>query len=134
MEAKNKRSTVCFSQNCNKNGIFADIDTSERQTVSQIVDQLLGSSALEPSLCRFCVDINGVMEVGRFVDDYSTTALEAPELPEKFIHQLCVHVRGSIVANNTVSLLAEVLKMEKLTYHTITWVEDQKSNYILSKQ
>ena len=87
MEAKNKRSTVCFSQNCNKNGIFADIDTSERQTVSQIVDQLLGSSALEPSLCRFCVDINGVMEVGRFVDDYSTTALEAPELPEKFIHQ-----------------------------------------------
>jgi hypothetical protein len=60
-EAKHTRSMVYFNQNCNENRTFADIDTNERQTVSQIVDHLLCSSEFEPSLLRFFVDINGVM-------------------------------------------------------------------------
>jgi len=53
MEAKNTRSTVYFNRNRDLNGIFADIDTSERQTVPQIVDHLLRYSEFEPSLRRF---------------------------------------------------------------------------------
>ena len=41
MEAKNTRSTVYFNQNCDANGIVADINTSERQTVPQIVNHLI---------------------------------------------------------------------------------------------
>ena len=65
------------------NGIFAKIDTSERKSAREILDQLVRCKEFEPSLQRFFADIRLMFLTGGFVDDYSTIALEAPELSEK---------------------------------------------------
>ena len=96
--------------------------------------QWLWCSEFEPSLCCFFVAINNILKADRSVNGYSTITLEAPDLPEKFIHQSFMYVGESIVPKNIVPLLAKVLKMEKVIYHTITRAEDRKSIYILSKQ
>ena len=101
--------------------------------MQQIDNRLLRCSEFKPSLQRFFVNINNVLETGSFVDDYSTTALEVPELPEKFIHQSWVHVGESVVAKSIASLLAKILEMEKVIYHAIQWSVDCKSVYILLK-
>ena len=134
VESENPKNTVYFDRSKNKNGIFETIDTSEQKSVLQIIDQLVRCSQFEASLHRFFVDITNRLETGSFVDDYSTIALEAPELQENFIHQAFVHVGEHVSQKNIVSGLTRVLEMEKILYHAIAWSDDRNSIYILSKQ
>ena len=83
MEKENTRSTVYFNRAQGGNGIFAKIDTSERKSAREILNQLVRCKEFEPSLQRFFEDIRLMFLAGGFVDDYSTIALEAPELSEK---------------------------------------------------
>ena len=78
MEAENSRSTVYFNRSKLNNGIFANIDTTERETIPQIIDQLLRCREFENSLHGFFADINALLETGDFVDDFETIAFEAP--------------------------------------------------------
>ena len=70
MEIKNTRSTVYFNRERVGNGIFAAIDTSKRQTVPNILAQLVNCREFEPSLQRFFVGIKGIMADGGFIGDY----------------------------------------------------------------
>ena len=54
------------------------------------------------------VNINDVLGAGIFDDDYSTISLEAPEISEKFVHLLFVHVDESLVVKSSALLLAKV--------------------------
>ena len=49
----------------------------------EIVNQLVRCKEFESSLQRFFGVIRRVFVAGGFVDDFSTIAIEAPELPEK---------------------------------------------------
>ena len=92
MEVENSRVTAYFNREKYKNGVFASIDTTERQSIPQIVDQLVRCCEFEKSLQHFFTDVGALLESGDFVDDYSTIAYEAPELSESFIHKSFVHV------------------------------------------
>ena len=134
MKTENLKNTVYFNRAGSENGIFATIDTSERKSVPQIIDQLVQCPDFEASLHQFVVHLTGVLESDRFIDDYSTNALEAPELPESFIFQLFVHFGENLTQKNTVSGLTKVIEMDKILYHALAWSEDRKSIYIISKQ
>ena len=88
----------------------------------------------ENSLQRFFVEIGEILDAGAFVDDYSTIALEAPEMPESFIQQSFVHVGESTTQKNLASSLTAVMEMEKVLYHANAWAEDGASIHIFSKQ
>ena len=45
-----------------------------------------------------------------------------------------MHVGESVVAKNMALLLAKVLGMEKVIYHSISWAGDQESIYNILKQ
>ena len=93
MEKENTRSTVYFNRAQGGNGIFAKIDTSERKSAREILNQLVCCKEFEPSLQRFFADIRLMFLAGGFVNDYSTIVLEAPELSEKNNSQ-SIHPRG----------------------------------------
>ena len=95
MEMENSRSTVYFNREREKNGLFTKVDTSERKMIPEIIDQLVRCGEFEDSLKRFFVELAKMLKGGAFVDDYSTIALEAPEMPESFIQQSFVHVGES---------------------------------------
>ena len=88
------------------------MDTLVRQSIPQIIDQLIQCREFENSLHGFFVDINSLLQSGDFVDDFSTIAMEAPELLESFIHKSFVHVGESTTQKNIVSALAKVLEMD----------------------
>ena len=96
LESENPQHTVYFNRSPEGNGIFSKIDTSERQSVPKIIQQLVHCNEYEPSLHKFFVDLSSYLKEGKFNDDYSTIAMEAPELKEKFIHQAFVHVGESV--------------------------------------
>ena len=50
LEKDNSKHTVYFKRDRIRNGIFADIDTSERKSVPQILEQLTRVTDFEPSL------------------------------------------------------------------------------------
>ena len=79
MEIENSLSTVYFNREREKNGIFSKLDTGERQSIPQIIDQLVRCGEFENSLKRFFVEIGEMLDAGAFMDDYSIIALEAPE-------------------------------------------------------
>ena len=92
VEKENTKHTVYFDRSRNNNGIFANIDTSERKTIGQILDSL---SHPEPSLQNFFGDLRKLNEEGKFIDDFTTISLQAPEVPEEFIQQSFIHVGES---------------------------------------
>ena len=53
MEMENSKSVVYFNREKDKNGIFSKIDTGERQSIPQIIDQLLRCGEFEESLKDF---------------------------------------------------------------------------------
>ncbi|KAL7552027.1 hypothetical protein ACHAWF_017125 [Thalassiosira exigua] len=134
MESQNQKHTTYFNRTRVNNGIFANIDTSVRRTVPQIVQSLVNCDEFEPSLHQFFVYIQLLLTNERFSHDYGSIALEAPELQEKFIHESFFHVGESTNQKNITSGLTKVLEMDKLIYHANAWSEDGKSLYILSKQ
>ena len=56
-EKAKPQTAVYFNRRRESNGLFANIDTSERKTVPQIVDQLVRCSEFEDSLHRFFVQV-----------------------------------------------------------------------------
>ena len=68
MEKENTRSTVYFNRAQGGNGIFAKIDTSERKSAREILNQLVRCKEFEPSLQRFFEDIRLMFLAGGFVD------------------------------------------------------------------
>ncbi|KAL7554211.1 hypothetical protein ACHAWF_017633 [Thalassiosira exigua] len=134
LEKENPKHTVYFDRSRQKNGLFAHIDTSERKTVPQILAQLVRCGEFESSLNQLFLKLQQLMADGKFVEDYATIALEAPELQESFIHGAFVHVGENVSQKNVWSGLHRVQEMNELIYHAIAWGEDNASVYILSKQ
>ncbi|KAL7525604.1 hypothetical protein ACHAWF_004185 [Thalassiosira exigua] len=134
MEGENKKHTVYFNQERVGNGIFADIDTSQRRTIPQIVQSLVDCPEFEKSPRQFFLNITNLLSQKRFTDDYATIALEAPELQETFIHQTFIHVGENPSQKNIRSSLARVMQMNNVLYHANARSDDRKPMYIVSKQ
>ena len=62
LEMENPSGTVYFNRSREENGIFANIDTSERKSVPEIIGQLVQCREYEPSLHQFFVDLSGYLE------------------------------------------------------------------------
>ena len=129
MEKENSKHTVYFKRDHDNNGLFADIDTSERKSIPQIIDQLVRCSEFERSLHNFFVDISRLLRGDMFIDDYATIALEAPELTEKDIYKSFIHVGESETQKSIRAGLAKVLEMDSILYHAVA-SEDSGSIYI----
>ena len=134
LEKENSKHTVYFKRDRIRNGIFADIDTSKRNSVPQIVEQLVRVPEFEPSLHKFFLDLLSLVKEDGFIDDYSTIAMEAPEIREEFIHESFVHVGESVNQKNIWAGLMKVLEMESVLYHAVASSADGQSLYILSNQ
>ena len=57
MEMENSRSTVYFNHEREKNGIFSKLDTGERQSIPQTMDQRVRYGEFEDSLKRFLLKL-----------------------------------------------------------------------------
>ena len=134
LEKMNPAHTVYFDRSKNRNGIFANIDTSEKRTVPDILRDLINCSEFETSIHNFFIDIDSHLSAEKFTEDYATIALEAPEMSEDFIRQSFIHVGESVTQKNIHSGLTRVLEMEKVIYHAMAWSDDGNSIYIISKQ
>jgi len=134
LEKENTKHAVYFQRSRHSNGIFANIDTSERRTIPQILNTLANSTEHEEPLKIFFCDIKRYYTEDKFTDDFDTICLEAPELTEDFIRQSFIHVGESTRAKNIVSSLHRVLELDEIIYHAIAQADDGKSIYIISKQ
>jgi len=88
----------------------------------------------EASLQQFFVDLQHYQRQDKFINDFDTIALKAPEMSEEFIQQSFVHVGDSTGQKNIWCGLWRVLEMNEVIYHANAWAEDNKSVFIISKQ
>ena len=134
LERQRPTQTVYFDRSRSQNGIFAKIDTREKRTVTQMLDALVKCTEFEDSLANFFNDLQRYCSVGKFIVDFGTIALAAPEMEEAFINKSFVHVGNSTSQKNITSGLTRVLEMNDRLYHGVAWADDGKSIYIMSKQ
>ena len=133
VENENKKHTVYFKRDRCNNGIFEKIDTSERRTIKQIINQLLLCTEFEQPLRNFFADLSRLVRQDCFIDDFSTISLEAPEISERFIYDSFVHVGESEGQKSIWAGLMKVLEMDSILYHGVA-SENSNSIYIISKQ
>ena len=112
----NTKSIVYFNSNWNVNGnvMLSDIDTSGQQTVRDIIDQPGRCTVHNSHPHQFIVDLNGVLEIGDFINNNSTIAMETPGFPEESIHKASMRIRENITQKNIVVVLAIIIKSEKI--------------------
>lgn len=132
-EKENSKHIVYFKWDRISNGIFADIDTSEHQSVPQIINQLLRCTEFEPSLHKFFVDLSQLVTWDSFIDNFATIAMEAPEFKERFIYEPFLRVGESETQKTIRAGLMKVLKADSILYHGVA-SEDSGSIYIVLKQ
>ncbi|KAL3768178.1 hypothetical protein ACHAWO_006548, partial [Cyclotella atomus] len=133
LEEENPIHTVHFNRSRSNNGVFANIDVSERRTVPQILTAI-SNADLEQSIKQFALDLLQLYGEDKFVDNFATIALEAPELHEEFIYKEFAHVGDSTNQKGITEGLKRVLEMDQIIYHANARSEDGKSLYVISKQ
>ena len=134
LEKQKPSSIVYFDRGRCNNGIFAKIDTSERRSLPQMLIDLVNTAGYEPNIHAFFVDLLRYCNEGKFVDDFGTIALEAPEITEAFIVEEFCHIGDSKKQKNIASALKKVMEMDELLYHAVATADDGKSILIVSKQ
>ena len=117
-----------------KNGIFDNIDTSERKLAGDILDSLVECDDFKPSLQKFFLDLKQHHKRDMSTDNFGTITLEAPEITKDFIRRSFIHVGESVNQKNIASSLHKVLEMKEIIYHAIAWLDDRKSIYVVSTQ
>jgi len=133
-EKENSIHAVFFDRSKKSNGIFAQIDSSERKTVPEIINNLLQSGEHEPSIQALFRDILQCFHEDKVIDDFTTISLMAPDLKEKFIWESFAHVGDSTDQKTIRDGLWKVMEMQDMIFHAIVMAEDGKSMYIISKQ
>jgi len=134
MEKEKPSSVVFFDRSRCNNGIFAKLDTSERRSLPQMLNDLVNTPGYEPNIHAFFEDLLRCCTEGKFVDDFATIALEAPEITAKFIVQELCHIGDKDKQKNITSGLKKMMEMDELLYHGVATANDGKSIYIVSKQ
>ena len=135
LEKENPTNTQVFNRSKDKyNGTFINIDTSERKSVPQIVDELVRAGEYEPHLQRFFTNIQNLFQGDQVIDDFNIIVMEAPEMEEDFIVSAFAHIEDSSSQKNITRGLEPCLQANSLLYHVIAWAPDKKSIYLISKQ
>ena len=127
MEKQHPKHTVYFNYARKQNGIFDNIDTSERKSAGDILDSLVKCDDFEPSLQNFLLDLKQHHKRDMSTDNFGTITLEAPEITEDFIRQSFIRVGESVNQKNIASSLHKVPEMKEIIYHAIAWSDNRKS-------
>jgi hypothetical protein len=134
LEKENQSHTIFFNRTRSNNGVFANIDTSERRTVPQMLNAILRAGEVEPNTMQMVTNILELQCQNKFTDDFATIALHTPELQQDFIFKEFAHIGDSTHQKDISEGLKRVLEMDRILYHSIAWAPDGKSIYIVSKQ
>jgi hypothetical protein len=135
LEKENPLHTQVFNRSKdNYNGTFINIDTSERRSVPQIIDELIRVGECKPHLQNLFINIQTLIQDDKVIDDFNTIVMEAPEMEEDFIVSAFAHVGDNSTQKNIVRGLERCLQANTLLYHAMAWAPDKKSIYLISKQ
>lgn len=134
IEQENPIFTQVFNRTQDNNGTFVTIDTSERKSVPQILDQLIRTGDCEKSLTKFFEDVMAYLHEEKFTDDFETIVQTAPELEEHFIYDAFAHVGDSQSQKSIARGLQSCMQYNSLLYHAMAFADDKKSIYLVGKQ
>jgi hypothetical protein len=134
VDQENPIHRVYYSRSRDRDGTFKKIDTSNKRTVPQILDDLISANEHEASLQKFFTDVRQLLHDNKFVDDFQTIATEAPEMTEDFITKAYAHVGDTVNQKSLTASLHIVMNMKEIPYHANAWADDRQSVYIISRQ
>eukprot|EP00984_Skeletonema_dohrnii_P011132 scaffold4426_cov181-Skeletonema_dohrnii-CCMP3373.AAC.1 len=133
-EVENPVHTVYFDRSRKSNGTFAKIDTNEKNSAAEIIKNLERCNEHEESIQQFFRDVLHYIENNKFLDDFLSISMLAPDLQDEFIVEAFIGVGDSRTQKNIRDGLTRVLEMRDTIYHAMAFAEDGKSMYIISKQ
>ena len=116
------------------NGIFAKVDTRHGSNVMSTLQALANHSGFEAGLRGFFADLIRYHADKKFIRDFDTISLGAPEMTERCIKEAFAHIGDSANQKTLSTSIKRVQEMDELLHHEIAWADDRKSIYIVSKQ
>ena len=113
LESENPLHTQHFNRSRMGNGVFSNVDTSERRSTRQILESLANCSEYNASTKKLFNDALQLYNDGRVQEDLNEMVLHAPDLQQSFIQEAFIHVGMDVNQKSIQDGCKKVLDMDE---------------------